>query len=111
MRHSAKPQAARAYPAKFSSSVQAISPILSADSPSPQGGVRVTSQPNAAGRLQMGRLRALLLVAGGLLAMSSTGCFVNQYPGDRNERLDVLMVQSENLRQIYGEWRRFWMND
>ncbi|HYV38226.1 MAG TPA: hypothetical protein VE988_21255 [Gemmataceae bacterium] len=59
----------------------------------------------------MGRLRTLLLLAGGMLALSSAGCFVNQYPGDRNDRLDVLMNQSENLRQIYGEWRRFWMND
>jgi hypothetical protein len=45
------------------------------------------------------------------LAFSNVGCFLNQYPSDKNDRMDVLLVQSENLRQIQGEWRRFWLND
>ena len=59
----------------------------------------------------MGKWRALVLMAVAGLGLSNAGCFVNQYPGNPNDRLDVLYVQSENLRQIYGEWRRFWMND
>jgi hypothetical protein len=55
------------------------------------------------------RALALLVVAG--LTLGNVGCFINQYPSDKNDRMDVLMVQSENLRQIQGEWRRFWMND
>jgi hypothetical protein len=51
----------------------------------------------------------LLAIAG--LTLSNVGCFLNQYPSDKNDRMDVLMVQSENLRQIQGEWRRFWLND
>jgi hypothetical protein len=30
---------------------------------------------------------------------------------DKNERMDILLNQSEDLRQMNGEWRRFWMND
>jgi len=59
----------------------------------------------------MGKLRSILLASATMLALCNTGCFINQYPGDKNERLDVLLVQSENLRQINGEWRRFWLND
>jgi len=51
----------------------------------------------------------VLVIAG--LTLSNVGCFINQYPSDKNDRMDVLMVQSENLRQIQGEWRRFWLND
>jgi tetratricopeptide (TPR) repeat protein len=32
-------------------------------------------------------------------------------PNERNERMDILLQQSEDLEQIRGEWRRFWMND
>jgi hypothetical protein len=59
----------------------------------------------------MDKMRKLLLAAVGGVALGSSGCFVNQYPGDKNDRMDVLLVQSENLRQINGEWRRFWLND
>jgi hypothetical protein len=43
--------------------------------------------------------------------MGSTGCLLNQYPSDPNERMEVLLYESENLRQIKNEMRRFWMND
>jgi hypothetical protein len=39
------------------------------------------------------------------------GCFINFYQADKTERMDVLLKDSEDLRQLQGEWRRFWMND
>jgi hypothetical protein len=59
----------------------------------------------------MSRCRWLLLAVVAGLALGNSGCFLNQYPADPNERLEVLLNQSEDLRQIQGEWRRFWMND
>src|ERR1700683_1417854 len=41
----------------------------------------------------------------------SSECCLNQYSSDPNERMDILRDQSEDLRQVEGEWRRFWMND
>jgi hypothetical protein len=51
----------------------------------------------------------ILTLAAGLL--NSTGCLLNQYPQDPNQRMDVLLNHSEDLRQINNEVRRFWMND
>jgi hypothetical protein len=51
----------------------------------------------------------MLALATGLCG--STGCLLNQYPSDPNERMEVLIYESENLRQIKNELRRFWMND
>ena len=59
----------------------------------------------------MWRWRILLLAAAAGLTLGNAGCFVNQYASDKNERMDILLNQSEDLRQIDGEWRRFWMND
>lgn len=59
----------------------------------------------------MTRWRLLLLTGVAGLALANAGCMINQYPADRNERMEVLLNQSEDLRQIEGEWRRFWMND
>jgi hypothetical protein len=50
-----------------------------------------------------------MLVAVGLA--SGTGCILNQYPSDPVDRMEVLIFQSEDLRQIKNEMRRFWMND
>jgi hypothetical protein len=55
--------------------------------------------------------RLLLLAAVAALMPASVGCFVNQYSSDRNVRMEQLLFQSEDLRQIHDEWRRFWMND
>lgn len=55
--------------------------------------------------------RILMLTAVAGLAIGNSGCFINQYSSDKNERMDILLNQSEDLRQIRGEWRRFWMND
>ena len=49
----------------------------------------------------------LILVCG----LSNTGCILNQYSSDPRTRMDQLMNQSEDLRQIEGVWRRFWFND
>ena len=55
--------------------------------------------------------RLLLLAAVLVLPLCGTGCLLNQYPSDPNTRMEVLLFQSEDLRQIGNEWRRFWMND
>ena len=57
----------------------------------------------------MKRFCLLTLLAG--LALSNAGCLINQYSSDKNERMEQLLFDSENLRQIRGEWRRFWMID
>jgi hypothetical protein len=53
----------------------------------------------------------LLLVAVALGAMGNSGCLLNQYASDPNTRMEELIFESENLRQISKEWRRFWMLD
>lgn len=57
----------------------------------------------------MRRVYALVLAAA--LSLSSTGCFVNMWASDPNHRMVQMLVWSENLRQIQGEWDRFWFND
>ncbi|MCI0464480.1 MAG: hypothetical protein L0Z62_46710 [Gemmataceae bacterium] len=39
------------------------------------------------------------------------GSLINQYSSDPNVRMEELLFQSEELRQIHDEMRRFWMND
>ncbi|MFO0864030.1 MAG: hypothetical protein U0744_05145 [Gemmataceae bacterium] len=56
-------------------------------------------------------MRRIFLTLVALVTLSNVGCFVNQYSSDPNIRMDQLLNDSENLRQIQGEWRRFWMND
>ena len=46
-----------------------------------------------------------------LLTLSGSGCIINQYSADDNIRLEQLLFQSEDLRQIREEWRRVWFND
>lgn len=50
------------------------------------------------------------LIAAFALA-GNTGCILNQYSSDPNVRMQQLLYQSEDLRQIHNEWRRFWFND
>jgi hypothetical protein len=50
-----------------------------------------------------------LVVASGLAA--NTGCLLNQYDSHPDIRMQQLLYQSEDLRQIKNEWRRFWFND
>ena len=58
----------------------------------------------------MRRWRILLLTITAGLALGNSGCFINQYPSDRNQRMDVLLNESEDMRQIRQERRRWWMN-
>jgi hypothetical protein len=55
--------------------------------------------------------RWLLLGAVVSLGLANTGCFLNQYSSNPNVRMEQLLFQSEDLRQIQDEWRRFWFND
>ena len=57
---------------------------------------------------QMKRLALCGFAAAGL---SGGGCAVNQYASDPNTRMDQLINQSEDYRQIGEFWRRFWFND
>jgi hypothetical protein len=57
-------------------------------------------------------VRKFLLILGTVLTLTlPSGCILNQYSSDPNTRMQQLMYQSEDLRQIEGEWRRFWFND
>jgi hypothetical protein len=45
-------------------------------------------------------------------ALGGVGCVpFNQYAPDPVVRMDQLINQSEDLRQIGEFWRRFWFND
>jgi hypothetical protein len=55
--------------------------------------------------------RFLLLALFSGLTLCNMGCLINQYPSEPNARMDVLLNQSEDLRQMSNEFRRFWMND
>jgi hypothetical protein len=57
-------------------------------------------------------MRRVLLLAGlATCGLANSGCILNQYPSDPNQRMDVLINQSEDLRQAGQDWRRIWMND
>jgi hypothetical protein len=51
------------------------------------------------------------LAATALLSFANSGCMINQYSSDPMVRMEQMLIDSENLRQIHDEWRRFWMND
>lgn len=57
----------------------------------------------------MRRLLLLAVVAG--LGVLNTGCLLNQYASDPNIRMNQMLNESEDLRQIKGEWQRIWFND
>jgi hypothetical protein len=61
------------------------------------------------GRNAMRRLFALAGLA--IVLVANTGCFINMWSSDPNMRMEELLNESENLRQIQHEWRRFWMID
>jgi hypothetical protein len=57
-------------------------------------------------------MRRLLLLAAVLgFTLLNTGCILNMYSSDPNERMQQLLNQSEDLRQARKEWYRFWMID
>lgn len=56
--------------------------------------------------------RKLILGVVAVVALTAnSGCLVNQYSSEPNVRMQQLLYQSEDLRQIGNEWRRFWFND
>jgi hypothetical protein len=55
--------------------------------------------------------RVLLLAAVAGLGLANTGCLINAYPSDPNERMKALINQSEDLRQVREEWGRVWFID
>jgi hypothetical protein len=57
-------------------------------------------------RRRLGFLTALTTVL-----LLNTGCIINQYSSDPMVRMEQMLIDSENLRQMHDEWRRFWMND
>lgn len=57
-------------------------------------------------------LRKLLFVAViGIGLTGSTGCLMNQYASEPLIRMQQLINQSEDQRQIGEFWQRFWFND
>jgi hypothetical protein len=44
-----------------------------------------------------------------MAVLSQTGCFLWRYSSGPNDRMGELLVESENLRQINAEKRRFWL--
>ena len=58
----------------------------------------------------MRRIWRILMIAA-ILTCANTGCLMNQYSSNPTVRMEQMMIDSENLRQIHDEWRRFWMND
>jgi hypothetical protein len=55
--------------------------------------------------------RWLNLAVAAALTLSSTGCLLNAYCSDPEVRMEQLVFQSEDLRQICNEWRRIWFTD
>jgi hypothetical protein len=55
--------------------------------------------------------RKLSILVLGLVGLVNTGCLVNQYSSDDRIRTEQLINQSEDMRQMKEEWRRFWFND
>jgi hypothetical protein len=56
-------------------------------------------------------VRSLWLSAIATLVISNCGCLMNPYSSDPTTRTHELINQSEDLRQIQGEWERFWFLD
>ncbi len=55
--------------------------------------------------------RVLFLAIVAATGALNAGCMLNAYPSTPDQRVRVLMNQSENLRQVEYEMERFWMVD
>ena len=55
--------------------------------------------------------RWILLAAVAALGVSNTGCLINAYSSNPSRRVNQLLNQSEDLRQIRYEWERIWFID
>lgn len=56
-------------------------------------------------------MKRLLLLAIALIGAANAGCLINAYASDPNIRMNQLLNQSEDLRQISYEWQRIWFTD
>ena len=57
-------------------------------------------------------LRRVCIVLVVLVAtFTQSGCILNIWDSDPNIRMQQMLNVSEDLRQIRGEWHRFWMTD
>ena len=56
-------------------------------------------------------MRRLLLLATVTLALGNSGCLLNLYSSDPNERVHELLNNSEDLRTLRYEWERIWFTD
>jgi hypothetical protein len=54
--------------------------------------------------------RLLILAAFAAVGLANQGCF-SALGSDPNTRTASLIHQSEDLRQIRGEWQRIWFTD
>jgi hypothetical protein len=55
--------------------------------------------------------RTLLTVLTAALVLVNSGCLINIYSSNPNERIKELLNNSEDLRQIQYEWQRIWFTD
>lgn len=55
--------------------------------------------------------RLLILTALVGLGLGSGGCMFSSHGSDPNSRMAGLIHQSEDMRQIRGEWQRIWFLD
>jgi hypothetical protein len=55
--------------------------------------------------------RWILLAVVAVATLANTGCFVNLWSSDPDDRMQQMLNVSEDLRQIKHEWNRFWMVD
>jgi hypothetical protein len=53
--------------------------------------------------------RLLILAAFASVALANTGCLMSPLGSDPNTRMNNLLNESENLRQVRDEWQRFWL--
>ena len=51
------------------------------------------------------------LSAGNYFGPANIGMPINVYSSDPLARMEAMMIDSENLRQMHEEWRRFWMDE
>ena len=56
-------------------------------------------------------VRKLTMMAVLAASAGGSGCLANQYASEPNVRMEQLLHQSEDYRQIGEFWRRFWFND
>src|SRR3989442_7134940 len=72
---------------------------------------RRVRSPCISGGRSLAMRRWILSAALGLATLSNVGCIINQYSSDPNERMQEMLNESQDMRQIREEWRRLLMVD